>query len=200
LGSEKAPAQLATPPGSGSARFVVSGGAGSLVSLLFVALLKSRWPDAECELKQSNLDNALVEISDAVTGRRLLIYNVRPDALELKNALANGRTAFLTLAASALEVEAAVSIFESQSVLPSPGFIPAADLRLTPRESDVAALIAEGLNNAEIARQLNISVHTVRSHLESISARLGVKSRGKLAARIREANGTRPPLPAEDSA
>ena len=50
----------------------------------------------------------------------------------------------------------------------------------------LAQLVAQGLSNGEIAERLVISTHTVRTHLQSISGRLGVSSRGKLAARVHE--------------
>jgi DNA-binding NarL/FixJ family response regulator len=49
--------------------------------------------------------------------------------------------------------------------------------RLTPRELDVLALLAEGLDNRVIGRQLGISRSTVKHHLEGIFAKLGVHGR-----------------------
>jgi DNA-binding CsgD family transcriptional regulator len=54
---------------------------------------------------------------------------------------------------------------------------------LTAQEQRVAALAAGGASNAEIARQLFLSVSTVESHLERIYAKLGVHSRYELIAR-----------------
>ncbi len=47
----------------------------------------------------------------------------------------------------------------------------------TQREVEVLNLLFEGLNNREIALKLNISIHTVKSHLESIYPKLGVNNR-----------------------
>lgn len=46
--------------------------------------------------------------------------------------------------------------------------------KLTPRELEVVALVGQGLTNREIARQLDVSPGTVRSHLEHTYAKLGV--------------------------
>lgn len=53
---------------------------------------------------------------------------------------------------------------------------------LTSRESEVAATVAKGRSNKEIAAALNISVRTVENHMRSIFAKLGVSSRTRLAA------------------
>lgn len=52
---------------------------------------------------------------------------------------------------------------------------------LTPRQLEVAELVAEGLSNSEIAEQLFISVRTVESHLDHIYTKLGLNSRVSLA-------------------
>ncbi len=57
----------------------------------------------------------------------------------------------------------------------------AATLRLTPREREVAGLVAAGMTSAAIAEQLGIAVRTVNTHLERIYERLGVRSRVSLA-------------------
>jgi DNA-binding NarL/FixJ family response regulator len=51
---------------------------------------------------------------------------------------------------------------------------------LTPREGQVVALVAEGLGNRQIARDLNLSEHTVKKYLFRIFERLGVSSRVEL--------------------
>ncbi|GAA5203254.1 response regulator transcription factor [Streptomyces thinghirensis] len=52
---------------------------------------------------------------------------------------------------------------------------------LTERERQVLARLAEGLPNAEIARGLQVSTHTVRDHVSMILAKLGVENRVQAA-------------------
>jgi DNA-binding CsgD family transcriptional regulator len=53
---------------------------------------------------------------------------------------------------------------------------------LTAREREIAGLAADGLSSREIAERLVVSVRTVDSHLSQVYAKLGVSSRGELAA------------------
>jgi DNA-binding CsgD family transcriptional regulator len=55
--------------------------------------------------------------------------------------------------------------------------------KLTGRQWELLRLVAAGHTNAEIARQLLLSDHTVRTHLENIYERLGVSSRTAAVAR-----------------
>ena len=57
---------------------------------------------------------------------------------------------------------------------------------LTPREADVAALVAQGLTNAEIAEELFVSVRTVDHHVSAVLGKLGVDGRRAVAARLRQ--------------
>ena len=57
-------------------------------------------------------------------------------------------------------------------------------LPLSPRQMEVARLVAGGATNRAIAERLHISEHTVEHHLSTIFARLGLHSRSALAAHV----------------
>jgi DNA-binding NarL/FixJ family response regulator len=58
---------------------------------------------------------------------------------------------------------------------------------LSPRELEVAQVIARGGSNAEIAGELHISVGTVKSHVTQLLAKLGVENRVQIALLVQEA-------------
>ncbi len=58
---------------------------------------------------------------------------------------------------------------------------------LTAREAEVLDLIAQGWNNAEIARRLYLSPKTVRNHVSSVFLKLQVADRAQAIVRAREA-------------
>jgi DNA-binding CsgD family transcriptional regulator len=51
------------------------------------------------------------------------------------------------------------------------------EVPLSPREFEVLALLAEGASNKEIARRLNISVHTAKFHVGSLLDKLDAVGR-----------------------
>jgi non-specific serine/threonine protein kinase len=57
---------------------------------------------------------------------------------------------------------------------------------LTPREGEIAALVAEGLSNRDIASKLVISQRTAETHVEHILTKLGFTSRAQIAAWVVE--------------
>ncbi len=58
------------------------------------------------------------------------------------------------------------------------------DDTLTAAETQVAALVAQGLTNREIAAQQFTTIATVEAHLTRIYSKLGVRSRTDLARRV----------------
>ena len=57
---------------------------------------------------------------------------------------------------------------------------------LTPRELEVLATLAEGMTNKAIARRLDISLHTVKFHVESLFRKLGARTRTEAVAKASE--------------
>ena len=64
---------------------------------------------------------------------------------------------------------------------------------LTAREREVLALIEEGLSNQQIASRLSVTLHTVKNHVHSLLAKLGVDSRAGAAAAARRMRFSTPP-------
>ena len=59
--------------------------------------------------------------------------------------------------------------------------------RLTDREREVAAAVAEGLTNTEIGRALHMGVATVKTHVGSVFAKLEVTNRVQVARHVHDA-------------
>jgi len=57
--------------------------------------------------------------------------------------------------------------------------------RLSKREREVAALVARGMSNKELAEKLFISVRTVKAHLTAIFSKTGMRDRLALAVRMK---------------
>ena len=91
------------------------------------------------------------------------------------------------LAAAATAVSQGLVVLDpdlATSFLPST-LEPEYDLQevLTPREWEVLQLLAEGLTNKAIAKQLNISRHTVKFHVNAILGKLNAQSRTEAVVR-----------------
>lgn len=61
---------------------------------------------------------------------------------------------------------------------------------LTPRESDVVALVAEGLSNAEVGRRVHMSEASIKTYVSRILAKLGCRNRVEAALLVRDATQT----------
>lgn len=102
-----------------------------------------------------------------------LLKDVRPEALvDAVRTVAAGDT---LLAPSLLR-----RVVETYVQLPRPGAAPDALADLTARERDVLAHIARGLSNAEVAQALWISEATVKSHLNRVLAKTGLRDRAQV--------------------
>ncbi len=75
---------------------------------------------------------------------------------------------------------------------PMPAPEPVRPPQLSPREFEVACLVAEGLTNADVGKRLFISPATVGRHLSNIYERLGIHSRAALTRFIADPRARRP--------
>ena len=72
-----------------------------------------------------------------------------------------------------------------------PSSTPPQEDPLSPRELEVARLIASGLPNKLVAHQLNISNWTVCTHLRRTFSKLGVTTRAAMVARLHQSGSLR---------
>jgi two-component system, NarL family, response regulator YdfI len=110
------------------------------------------------------------------------------DSALISSALRSGIRGAISWDATPQEIESAVHAVNAGLVVTTPGSI--AELLQDPqvlaeelaeplsgRELQVLDLLAEGLSNKQLAHRLNISEHTVKTHVASIFAKLGASSR-----------------------
>ncbi|MET0512857.1 MAG: response regulator transcription factor [Thermoleophilaceae bacterium] len=124
-------------------------------------------------------------LSDAEWDLGVLIYTGLGDESLLRQALDSGARGFALKAAPANEVVAAARTVAAGGSYVDPRLNPyilghaATDeiAVLSPREREVMALLAEGLNGPEIADRLFISPATVRTHVENAMQKLEARTR-----------------------
>jgi two-component system nitrate/nitrite response regulator NarL len=97
--------------------------------------------------------------------------------------------------ASASQIDAALRAVAAGLMVRSPqladsGFSPMREsdtqTLLTPRELEVLAAMADGMTNKLIARRLDISLHTVKFHVESVFRKMGAHNRAEAVAKALE--------------
>lgn len=87
-------------------------------------------------------------------------------------------------------IEYALSEGEALSVPEAPPDAGRTDV-LAPREREVAALVARGLTNRQVATELSISERTVHTHVGRILRKLGLGSRAQITAWVIEQRSSR---------
>ena len=175
-----------------------------------VRLAVAQRPDvALVDLRMPGLDGAQVtaEVLAAGMGTRVLILTTFADDDAVMPALRAGAHGYLTKDATGEAVLAAVrDVAAGRTVLDpavqrrlvqlvvtgseapaaapasSPAALPPAAEGLTRREVDVVRLLAKGLNNRQVAREMVVSLATVKTHLNHVLAKLALEDRGALIA------------------
>ncbi len=132
-------------------------------------------------------------------GTHVIVLTTYADDRSVVAALRAGARGFLTKDAGASQIEQALRAVMRGEAAIDPAVqhhvvaalaatgaedAPAAALPdgLTPREAEVMALIAAGLSNAEIADRLVISEATVKSHVNHLFGKTGVRDRAQAVA------------------
>jgi DNA-binding NarL/FixJ family response regulator len=116
------------------------------------------------------------------------------DSQHVEEALAAGASAYVTKTAQREDLAAAVrQAFEHTIYLRRARSVSVAEKSvLTRRELEILQLVAEGLSNGKIARQLWVTEQTVKFHLSNIYRKLGVANRTE-ASRWAHREGLLPP-------
>jgi two-component system NarL family response regulator len=151
-----------------------------------IVLLDVRMP------KRTGLE-ACIEIKQLVPAARIIMLTVSDEEADLYEAVKNGASGYLLKDSSIDDVAQAVRVVAEGQSLISPSMavklldefkemsrtdreqVPTP--RLTDRELEVLRLVATGLNNREVAKQLFISENTVKNHVRNILEKLQLHSR-----------------------
>jgi two-component system NarL family response regulator len=132
-------------------------------------------------------------IKEAVPATKIIMLTVSDEEADLYEAVKSGASGYLLKDSSIEEVAQAIRVVNEGQSLISPSMAvklidefkqmskpereqgPA--LRLTERELEVLRLVAKGLNNREVAKELFISENTVKNHVRNILEKLQLHSR-----------------------
>jgi DNA-binding NarL/FixJ family response regulator len=134
-------------------------------------------------------------LAEARPAARVIALTTYADEQTVTGALRAGARGYLTKDAGAEEIHRAVlAVARGEAALDpavqrhvvaavaEAGVDPAPPDGLTPREAEVLRLIAAGLTNPEIAERLVVSQATVKSHVNRLFAKTGVRDRAQAVA------------------
>ncbi|MFF8773904.1 response regulator [Kitasatospora sp. NPDC015120] len=171
-----------------------------------VALVARHRPDVVLmDLRMPRCDGveATRRIRAGHPGTEVVVLTTYADDDSLFPALRAGARGYLTKDAGAEEIARAIADVRSGAAglapqvqlrllerlsgdAPAPAGGPAAQAELpdglTAREAQVLGLIAQGLSNTEIARRLYVSPATVKTHINNLFAKTGVRDRAQAVA------------------
>jgi DNA-binding NarL/FixJ family response regulator len=145
------------------------------------------------DLRMPRVDGieATRRLADARPAARVIALTTYADEPTVLSALRAGARGYLTKDAGAEEISRAISaVARGEAALDRAvqhhviGAVAQAETAalpdgLTPREAEVLVLIAEGLSNQEIADRLVVSPATVKSHVNRVFAKAGVRDRAQ---------------------
>ena len=147
-------------------------------SLRIAELIKDKFPKTEIVLMDlMPVQAEVVEFVKAGVSGFILKDASIEDFLHTIRSVANGKKvlpASLTGSLFTHIVEYAVQSGKADRLLKS--------VKLTRREHEVVNLIARGMSNKEISRELNIALHTVKSHVHNTLEKLALHSRLEIAS------------------
>ena len=132
------------------------------------------------------MSKAALEAVKPMAARRLRV-SIRVDDPAL---LAELRRLVLRAGHEVVDASEAADVFMHDARPAGTGLAPLPETEaralLTPRELEVLSAIGEGLTNKAIARRLDISLHTVKFHVESLFHKLGARTRTEALAKASE--------------
>lgn len=132
-------------------------------------------------------------IKEAVPSAKIIMLTVSDEEGDLYETVKNGASGYLLKDSSIEEVAQAIRVVNEGQSLISPSMAvklidefkqmskpdkqQSTALKLTERELEVLRLVARGLNNREVAKELFISENTVKNHVRNILEKLQLHSR-----------------------